>query len=470
MQERSTLIVEAGHRHRQDLRLSRAGVAVRPARDHLDRHAGAAGSAVSSRPAGRSARAIGRPVQRRAAQGTRELPVPAPARACRAAGVRARLAARSRAAALPHVRAWSHDDAARRHRRAAGRRRSRIRSGRGSRRRATTVSARTARGSTTVSCSTARRDAQAADIVVVNHYLLMADLVLKEEGFGDLLPGADAIVIDEAHQLPDIAAQFLGFSVSTRQLPTRSQGRRGRTAAGPADGGQRGRRAGWRSSSRSQRSRRHWPAARCAARSSRSGPDRWSRRCRRWASRAYGTAPTRLRRSATTGQAAFERLRERLEERGNRLASLTATKRRAASAGSRPSARNVSVTTRRSTWRPAVAPCWRRSPCAWVLTSATLAVGDDFSHFKRRSGLARCDDAAVRESVRLRRNRRCCICRRGSAIRVRRTHARRRSRGAARASRRVVAVRSCCSRVIGRCATAPRSCAGCGAMSRRSRC
>ena len=64
----------------------------------------------------------------------------------------------------------------------------------------------------------ARREAQAADIVVVNHYLLMADLVLKEEGFGDLLPGADAIVIDEAHQLPDIAAQFLGYSVSTRQL------------------------------------------------------------------------------------------------------------------------------------------------------------------------------------------------------------------------------------------------------------
>jgi len=64
----------------------------------------------------------------------------------------------------------------------------------------------------------ARREAQAADIVVVNHYLLMADLVLKEEGFGDLLPGADAIVIDEAHQLPDVAAQFLGYSVSTRQL------------------------------------------------------------------------------------------------------------------------------------------------------------------------------------------------------------------------------------------------------------
>jgi ATP-dependent DNA helicase DinG len=64
----------------------------------------------------------------------------------------------------------------------------------------------------------ARRKAQGADIVVVNHHLLMADLVLKEEGFGDLLPGADAIVIDEAHQLPEVAANFLGFTVSSRQL------------------------------------------------------------------------------------------------------------------------------------------------------------------------------------------------------------------------------------------------------------
>jgi ATP-dependent DNA helicase DinG len=64
----------------------------------------------------------------------------------------------------------------------------------------------------------ARREAQAADVVVVNHYLLMADLLLKEQGFGDLLPGADAIVIDEAHQLPEVAEQFLGFAVSARQI------------------------------------------------------------------------------------------------------------------------------------------------------------------------------------------------------------------------------------------------------------
>src|SRR5271163_1712111 len=64
----------------------------------------------------------------------------------------------------------------------------------------------------------ARRNAQAADIVVVNHHLLLADLGLKEEGFGDLLPGAEAVILDEAHQVPDIAAQFFGQVWSVRQV------------------------------------------------------------------------------------------------------------------------------------------------------------------------------------------------------------------------------------------------------------
>jgi ATP-dependent DNA helicase DinG len=63
----------------------------------------------------------------------------------------------------------------------------------------------------------ARREAMKADVVVVNHHLLLADLALKEEGFGELLPGVDAVVVDEAHQLPEIAARFFGVSVGTRQ-------------------------------------------------------------------------------------------------------------------------------------------------------------------------------------------------------------------------------------------------------------
>ncbi len=64
----------------------------------------------------------------------------------------------------------------------------------------------------------ARKEAQAADVVVINHHLLLADMTLKNEGFAELLPNADAFIIDEAHQLYDVAARFFGNTVSSRQL------------------------------------------------------------------------------------------------------------------------------------------------------------------------------------------------------------------------------------------------------------
>jgi len=64
----------------------------------------------------------------------------------------------------------------------------------------------------------ARQRAQTADVVVVNHHLLLADLALKQEGFGEILPGAQAFVVDEAHQLPDLAAQFFGEGLGARAL------------------------------------------------------------------------------------------------------------------------------------------------------------------------------------------------------------------------------------------------------------
>jgi ATP-dependent DNA helicase DinG len=64
----------------------------------------------------------------------------------------------------------------------------------------------------------ARKQAQAADVVVINHHLLLADMTLKNEGFAELLPEADAFIIDEAHQLYDVAARFFGNTVSSRQL------------------------------------------------------------------------------------------------------------------------------------------------------------------------------------------------------------------------------------------------------------
>lgn len=55
-------------------------------------------------------------------------------------------------------------------------------------------------------------------MVVVNHHLFLADMVVKESGFGELIPEADVMIFDEAHQLPDIASQYFGQSLSSRQL------------------------------------------------------------------------------------------------------------------------------------------------------------------------------------------------------------------------------------------------------------
>jgi ATP-dependent DNA helicase DinG len=64
----------------------------------------------------------------------------------------------------------------------------------------------------------ARRRAAEADVVIVNHHLLLADLALKEDGFGDLLGTADAVILDEAHQIPDLATQFFGTRIGSRQV------------------------------------------------------------------------------------------------------------------------------------------------------------------------------------------------------------------------------------------------------------
>ncbi|MGR5177926.1 ATP-dependent DNA helicase [Vibrio parahaemolyticus] len=64
----------------------------------------------------------------------------------------------------------------------------------------------------------ARKRALDSDVVVVNHHLFMADLAIKETGFGELIPEAEVFIFDEAHQIPDIASQYFGQSTSSRQI------------------------------------------------------------------------------------------------------------------------------------------------------------------------------------------------------------------------------------------------------------
>jgi len=233
----------------------------------------------------------------------------------------------------------------------------------------------------------ARREAQAADIVVVNHYLLMADLVLKEEGFGDLLPGADAIVIDEAHQLPDVAAQFLGYSVSTRQLANLAKDVAGelllaQQMTGKVDGALSGLDAQLAA-----------VLAVTAGQEARLEHAQWPERLLEALSglgaRAKDLAAAITPLGEAEGQAAFKRLQERLEESADRLHALTAAEAPGGVRWAETSPRNVSAHFAPMDVAGQLSTLMDAQPCAWILTSATLAVGNDFSHFKRRSGLTR---------------------------------------------------------------------------------
>ena len=106
----------------------------------------------------------------------------------------------------------------------------------------------------------ARRKAVEADVVIVNHHLLLADLALKEDGFGDLLGTADAVILDEAHQIPDLATQFFGTRFGSRQAELLLRDARQELRAGRAHRPPR-----WRWSW--ARSRRRWRRSRksCAS-------------------------------------------------------------------------------------------------------------------------------------------------------------------------------------------------------------
>jgi ATP-dependent DNA helicase DinG len=83
----------------------------------------------------------------------------------------------------------------------------------------------------------ARRAAQAADVVVVNHHLFLADLALRDDAIREFLPSVDTVILDEAHQLPKIAADFFGEGWSLAQMNDLAQDTRAvGLAAGSAGG------------------------------------------------------------------------------------------------------------------------------------------------------------------------------------------------------------------------------------------
>jgi len=229
---------------------------------------------------------------------------------------------------------------------------------------------------------TARREAQAADIVVVNHHLLLADLSLKEEGFGELLPGTDAVILDEAHQVPDIAAQFFGLNVSSRQavgLIRDTLAELARTGhAGPV------------LRERIMKVEEAFALALAAILGARDRLD--------WAE-----LPDAFIEALHAAVAALESLAEGLAGTGSDDAGLKQCLRRAetlADALSRMLGFTAEegvrwVETAGRSFMLGFSPfevadrlreLMTARPCAWVFTSATLAIGEDFKHFLGRIG------------------------------------------------------------------------------------
>jgi len=81
----------------------------------------------------------------------------------------------------------------------------------------------------------ARREAMAADVVVVNHHLFFADVMLKDEGMAELLPACNTVVFDEAHQIPEVASLFFGEAVGSGQLIDLARDTRMEAIAGAKD-------------------------------------------------------------------------------------------------------------------------------------------------------------------------------------------------------------------------------------------
>ncbi|MBS0315011.1 MAG: ATP-dependent DNA helicase [Proteobacteria bacterium] len=231
----------------------------------------------------------------------------------------------------------------------------------------------------------ARREALAADVVVVNHHLLFADMALKDDGLGELLPACNTVIIDEAHRAPDVATAFFGDVTGMLQVlelardAEMEQRLRAADAVDLADAAQ---------------------AAGMAARGVRLG---------------FDAGGSRASRSDALARREFSSALDHLIERLSALADVIDAQRDRSDAFASLHDRAIMIADRLSAWRddargdlvrwldvtPAgwqmhatplsVAPLVRKvidaAARSWVFTSATLSVNGDFSLFARQLGL-----------------------------------------------------------------------------------
>ncbi len=237
----------------------------------------------------------------------------------------------------------------------------------------------------------ARRNALAADVVVINHHLFFADVALRDEGIAELLPACNTVIFDEAHQLPETARLFFGESLSSTQLAELSRDARLELRAAGGASPELERLAGrLEKAARDLRLSVGEPATRLA----------WGQ-----ALRLPGFAD-----SLEALHASLQALREPLEAQAERSEGLASCARRAGAAlaslvrlrdaGAAEEVRWVEVFANAA--RLHVTPLssaelfsrqMQDHPRAWIFASATLAVGEEFGHFTRELGL---EQAATR--------------------------------------------------------------------------
>jgi ATP-dependent DNA helicase DinG len=232
----------------------------------------------------------------------------------------------------------------------------------------------------------ARKSANDADLVVVNHHLFFADVVLRDEGVTDLLPSANTIVFDEAHHLPDLARLFFGQSVSTAQVVELARDARAAQILHAKDS----------------------PGIAEAAQAA----DRAARDVRI----ALGTGAGRYGAAQLEANAELAKGLDALDEKLGALAALLESQAERADELRNAHGRTVALRDAIGGWRAeagegavrwveayAQSAVLNRTPLdvgpifaqqvaggkrAWIFTSATLSVGSDFRHYQSELGLA----------------------------------------------------------------------------------
>jgi len=245
----------------------------------------------------------------------------------------------------------------------------------------------------------ARKRASEADVVVVNHHLFFADVVLRDEGMADLLPNADTVVFDEAHHLPDLARLFFGETLATAQAVELARDAKIAAAAHAKES----------------------PELQDAA----AAVDRAARDVRISLGKVAGRTPL----ASLRNRADFDKSLDALGEKLSELAAGLQAQEERAEELKNARIRAEAFRGRILEWREAdgrereeaapdavrwieayassavlyvtpldVGAIFRAqvegSKRAWIFTSATLSVGGDFSHFQAEMGLAEAESAS----------------------------------------------------------------------------